>query len=143
MTVGKEQAEQEAIPPGPGELPREPGDLRQLQEWVALLADSARTLFKLMQAEFALTLATIPRIVVMSVVLLPFLLLAWISLCVLMAWFAWEWSGELGLGLFVFFVLQVIPSVLLALKLVRLQKDLFFPATKRQLRKFSEFMEGE
>lgn len=136
MQDGKEGEENA----GRQDMPPLGGDLRQMEEWLKLTGDSALTLVKLVKAELALSLIQIPQLIALSIALIPFMLLAWISFSVLVAWFAWSWSEEMGLAIFTFFVLQVIPSVVLVLRITRLEDGLFFPATKRQLRKFVEFM---
>ena len=120
-----------------------PQNMQELESFARLAGDSALNLLRLAKAELLLTLAEIPHLLILCLVLIPFILFAWLSFSVLLAWFAYAASGEVAIGIFVFFLLQGVPSLLLVLRIARIESSLFFPETSRQLKKLSAFLKSD
>lgn len=118
-----------------GELPfrRELENSLQLGEHMLAcltgLIDLART-------ELQLAIQSIPKLMMMWLLMMPILLLTWCSFSVLVAWIVYDMSDGLGFGLFVFFLLQLLLLLVCRLFYKKYCARMTLPITREHVNAF-------
>jgi len=124
----------------------------QAQDELALWLDCAQqvagvsgNLLRLAAAELDLAMASVRRLFMLALLLIPLALLTWLGISVLVAWLGYmlglqftegPWAVFLGLG---FFVLQQVAVVLLVLQLCRVSREnMRFVRVRRHFQLFRE-----
>lgn len=124
-----EEAEQEPPKQFWSELERAQKLATQVSGWGGNMAGLARL-------ELQLAVQSIPRILALALALLPLAGLSWITLSILLAWFAYAASGIVAVGLAVLFGLQLALLLLCLWKLKKLRVQSSFPETRQQWQLF-------
>ncbi len=83
-------------------------DLMQTLALGEQLIASLASAFNLAGLEARLAMQTLPKLILIWLLMAPIILLVWCSFCGLVAWVVFALSGQLGLSFFAFFVLQVV-----------------------------------
>jgi type IV secretory pathway TrbL component len=100
------------------------------------LLDSLKSYSRLVGLEANLALRSIPALVGSWLLLLPAILLLWVTLSLLLAWLAYSLSAVAWLGFVVLFVLQVVLVGALWLSVRRYRRRLLLPESRRHLQSF-------
>ena len=99
-----------------------------------LTLDSVLTLMRLFKAEAGQALGTLPKLLRLSLTRAPVYLLTWISFCVFVACGVYVFMGNSVVwGAGTFFVLHLVATVLLELKIRRLHDNIEFSETRKGL----------
>lgn len=118
-----------------GELPfkRELENSLQLGEHMLAcltgLIDLART-------ELQLAIQSIPKLMMMWLLMMPILLLTWCSFSILVAWLIYDMSGHVGFGLFIFFLLQLLLLLVCHLFYKKYCARMALPTTREHINTF-------
>lgn len=93
-------------------------DISTDADWVASVEQTLRLgdqfvgfatgVMDLARTEILLAVRTLPNLMMLWLLMMPIMLLTWVAFSVLMAWAMFEASGEIGLGMLVFFFQQVL-----------------------------------
>lgn len=111
-------------------------ELERAQQLATQVSNWGGALFGLMRLELQLGLQSLPRMLALFLALLPLAGLTWISLSLLLAWFAYTASGVVAVGLAILFVLQLSLLLLCFWRLKRLRAKSTFPETRQQWHMF-------
>ncbi len=111
-------------------------DVAQTLKLGEQLVDFAGGVVDLARAEALLALNSLPKVVMLWLIMMPVILLTWCSFSVLIAWGAVALSGELGLGILMFFLLQALLLVICRLLFVKYRRRMTFPCTRAQIDNF-------
>jgi len=104
------------------------------QDWLKDLARVSSTLSQLAAAEMRLAASDLRRYFLLSLLMLPVMLLAWIGFSVLLAWLAYNFSTYPAAGFGTFFLLQLLVLFYMRKLLARYRSSLSLPVTRRQLK---------
>lgn len=96
----------------------------------------------LARLELQLALQSLPPILGLALALLPLAGLTWISMSILLAWFAYAATGIVAIGLFALFALQLCLLLLCLWRLNKLRERSSFPETRQQWHLFLEEMKS-
>ncbi|MEX0618651.1 MAG: hypothetical protein WDZ76_10240 [Pseudohongiellaceae bacterium] len=122
----------------------DPEATTDLGEWFKLASDSGVSMLRLVKAELMLTLAELPLLGVLWMLMVPLLIFTWMGLSVLISWFVYEYTNEALAGFLSFFILQGLCTIAVMLKILSIQKGLMmFPASTRQIRKLAASRNNE
>jgi len=105
-----------------------------MQQMVALVV----ALGELASAEGRLALGDVKRLLIASIVLVPFLIFSWLSFGVWMSWLVYSLSGSLGSAFFAFFFLQAAVSGYLLTTIKAYRSTLSLPRTRQHVRELLE-----
>ncbi|WP_339896844.1 TMEM14 family protein [uncultured Gilvimarinus sp.] len=98
---------------------------------------------ELLGLELALALKSIPALVGSWLLLLPAILLTWLSLSALVAWVGYSASGIPVIGFLVLFVMQVLLLVAMWFSVKRYRRRLTLPESRQQLKTFIQGVRNE
>lgn len=87
----------------------------------------------LARAEAELAVRTIPKLILVWVLMVPAILLTWCSFSVLAAWAITAASDEVGMGILMFFMLQLLLLLICRWLVVRYRKRMGLPYTRVQI----------
>lgn len=121
-----------AIPPGeaaPTELNKTIQLGQQLLGFAADITDLARM-------EALLAVQSIPRLLMLWLIMMPVILLTWCSLTALIAWAMFSVTGQIGVGLFSFFLQQVLLLLACYLLYTKYKKRMTMPYTRKHWQNF-------
>ena len=105
----------------------------EVENWLRLLSDSGTSLLRLARAEMMLAATGMPQLIALWLLMVPLILLAWVGFSVLVGWLAWYFSAQVWVGLLAFVLLQLLCCYLVFRRIARIQEEVLFPATRRQL----------
>lgn len=106
----------------------------QFIRFAAGIVDLART-------EIALAVRTIPNLMMLWLLMMPIMLLTWSAFSILMAWLAYAASDNVGLGLFTFFLQQVLLLLVCRWWYLRYSKRMTLPYTRAHIDNFVRGMQ--
>jgi hypothetical protein len=115
-----------------------PGPLPGPKDSAILAADSLLTLFHLFKSEAILAAASLPKLLVLNLALLPLALLAWIGLGVLAACVVYALTASAVWAAAMFFLLQVVVILLVRNRIRQAQARLTFPESRHGLAMMQE-----
>jgi uncharacterized membrane protein YqjE len=118
-------------------------ELERAHQLAAQVSDWGGAMLGLLRLELVLALQSLPRILALSLALLPLAGLTWISLSLLLAWLAYAASGIVSIGLTTLFALQLGLLLLCYSRLKKLRAQSGFPETRQQWRLFLANLNGE
>lgn len=90
----------------------------------------------LARVEALLAIRTLPNIMMLWLLMMPIMLLTWCAFSVLMAWIVFEASQQIGLGMLIFFLQQVLLLFVCRLLYVKYRKRMTLPYTRAQIDNF-------
>lgn len=138
MTSPEDQREFSSAGSVEQETDKGEGDLDATLTWLRDVSELGAILSRLAIAELRLAVGDMGRCLVLALLALPLLLLAWIGLCVLVSWFAYSLSGYPGAGFAAFFLLQVVPLLVIKWLLSKYSRSFGLPETRYQLKRLFE-----
>ena len=126
---------------------REYAELDQLDELVQFSKGINRYIYALMdlvKSELIFAIQTFPKLALTGLLLLPALLLTWLSFSALIYWLVYSLTSQVMNGLLALFLLQMM-TLLSCIKLNQIYlKRLTFPNTRKQLSQLrSELLKNE
>jgi hypothetical protein len=131
ITPEESAAAQAASPAARGEIDKWLDWMRQMVALVVALGELA-------SAEGRLALGDVKRLLIASIVLVPFLIFSWLSLGVWLSWLVYSLSGSMGYAFFAFFFLQAAVSWYLLTTIKAYRSTLSLPKTRRHVRELLE-----
>ena len=108
----------------------------QLVGFVGGVVDLARV-------EALLTVRTLPKLMMLWLMMMPIILLTWCAFSALMAWSVVAASGQVGLGMLTFFLLQVLLLFVCRWLFVKYRTRMTFPYTRAQIDQFVRSTQNE
>lgn len=90
----------------------------------------------LARVEALLAVRTLPKIMMLWLLMMPIMLLTWCAFSALMAWSLFAATGELGLGMLTFFLQQVLLLLVCRWLFVKYRKRISMPYTRAQIDEF-------
>lgn len=90
----------------------------------------------LARAEASLSVRTIPKLLTVWLLMLPVIVLTWCAFSLLVSWIVTGASNEIGLGIFTFFLLQVLLLLVCYWLTVRYRSRIGFGYTRTQIKDF-------
>lgn len=118
-------------------------DVAQTLKLGEQLMDFAGGVMDLAHAEALLAVSSLPKLLMLWLIMMPIILLTWCSFSVLIAWGAVALSGELGAGVLTFFLLQVLLLLTCRLLFVKYRRRMTFPHTRAQIDSFIQGAKNE
>jgi len=137
--------------PGP-EQPEASGDdlvgriTQEFHQAVAIgdeLIGSLKNYSELLGLELALAVKSLPALLGSWLLLLPAVLLSWVSFSLLLAWVGYSVSGVPLVGFLVLFAMQITLLLLLWFSVKRYRRRLTLPESRQQLKTFVEDIRDE
>lgn len=129
------------------------GDIPGDQTWSANMQQTLRLgeqvvgfatgVVDLARVEVLLAMRTLPNLLMLWLLMMPIMLLTWIAFCALMAWAVYEASEELGLGMLIFFLQQVLLLLVCRWFYVKYRLRLTLPNTRSHIDNFIKGMKYE
>lgn len=118
-------------------------ELEDWQKWLENLREAGAALLRLASAELQLAAGDLRRFLLLSLLVLPVAILAWLGFALFLSWVAYSVSGSLGAGFAGFFLLHFF--ILLAIRqlMVRYRKSLSMPLTREHLGEIMEALQHE
>lgn len=86
--------------------------------------------------EALLAVRTLPKLVMLWLLMMPIMLLTWCAFSALMSWSVMAASNEIGLGMLTFFLLQVLLLLVCRWLFVRYRARMTFSHTREQIDSF-------
>jgi len=87
----------------------------------------------LARVEALIAIRTLPKLMMLWLLIMPIMLLTWCALCALIAWSAFAASGQVGLGILTFFLQQVLLLLVCRWLFVRYRTRMTLPHTRAQI----------
>jgi hypothetical protein len=118
-----------------------PGAGGELESWIGWMQQVVLfvvALGSLASAEGRLALSDVKRVFVASIMLIPLMMLMWLSLGVWLSWLVYSWSGSAGYAFFAFFVLQAAMSWYLRKMIKTYRSTLSLPKTRQYVHELLE-----
>lgn len=106
----------------------------QFIRFAAGIMDLART-------EIALAVRTIPNLMMLWLLMMPIILLTWGAFSILMAWLAYAATYNVGLGLLIFFLQQVLLLLVCRWLYLRYSRRMTLPYTRAHIDNFVRGMQ--
>ncbi|MGV8834603.1 hypothetical protein [Cellvibrio sp.] len=95
----------------------------------------------LARVEALLAIRTFPKLIMLWLLMMPVMLLTWCAFSTLMAWSVFAASGQVGLGMLTFFLLQVLLLLVCRLLFVKYRTRMTLPCTRLQIDCFVRSMQ--
>lgn len=92
----------------------------------------------LLGLELLLALKAVPKLIALSLGLVFFLSLAWVSFSACLSWLAFHFTGEVGAAVFCFFFVQLAAIAFVVLSMVRCKRTLTLPNSRAQAKEIAE-----
>jgi hypothetical protein len=115
-----------------------PKQLDEVQLWVGWLQQAAATgsdVFQLLRLELRLAIADSKRLLVLLLLIIPMLMLTWLSFSALLAWLIYLLNTSITEGLVALFITQVLGLVSIFLACKHYNKSLSLPLTRQHVRR--------
>lgn len=90
----------------------------------------------LARVEALLAMRTLPKLIMLWLLMLPILMLTWAAFSALAGWAMYAASDEVGLGLLMVFMMQVLLLLVCRWFIVKYRKRLAMPYTRAQINSF-------
>jgi len=90
----------------------------------------------LARAEALLAVRTLPKLLMLWLLIMPIILLTWCAFSALLAWFVFAASEEVGLGMLTFFLQQVVLLLICRWLYVKYRTRMTLPYTRAQIINF-------
>lgn len=90
----------------------------------------------LARVEASIAIRTLPKLVMLWLLIMPVLLLTWCAFSALMAWSVFAASGQVGLGMLTFFLQQVLLLLICCWLFVKYRTRMTLPYTRAQIDNF-------
>jgi hypothetical protein len=98
---------------------------------------------ELARAEALLALRTLPKLIMLWLIMMPVLLLTWCAFSMLLAWSVYAASAQVGLGMLVFFLLQLFLLLSCRWLFVQYRTRMTLPNTSAQIQDFIRSVQYE
>lgn len=125
-------------------MSEDPARLKRQQEidawlrWLADLRDAGSALLRLLAAELQLATSDLKRFLLLSLLVLPLAVLAWLGLALFLSWIVYVMTGSIGGGFAGFFVLHASLLLLISRQLKRYKQGMTLPETRKYIGVFRE-----
>jgi|GEM_PF-2647044 len=90
----------------------------------------------LARVEALLAMRTLPKMIMLWLLLMPIMLLTWCAFCVLVSWSVFSASTQIGLGLLTFFLLQVFLLLVCRWLYIKYRNSMTLPYTRAHIDNF-------
>ncbi len=111
-------------------------DLNQTLKLGEQFVGFAGGVIDLARTEALLALNSLPKLMMLWLIMMPIILLTWCSFSVLAAWALVAVTGELGWGILTFFLLQLLLLLVCRVLFVKYRTRMTFPYTRAQVDNF-------
>lgn len=90
----------------------------------------------LARVEALIAIRTLPKLVMLWLLIVPVMLLTWCAFSALIAWFVFAATGQVGLGLLALFMQQVLLLLICCWLFVKYRRRMALPYTRAQIDNF-------
>jgi hypothetical protein len=90
----------------------------------------------LARVEALLAIRTLPKLIMLWLLIMPIMLLTWCAFSALMAWSVFAASGQVGLGMLTFFLQQVLLLLICRWLFIKYRTRMTLPYTRAQIDNF-------
>ncbi len=118
-------------------------EMNVLMAWLQSVASTGSEIVDLFQLELRLAITDVKRLIVLIKLLLPMLILAWISLSAVLSWHVYLLNTSVSQGLWCLCILQFLGLFGIAMGLKKHQRSLTLPLTRQHIRTFVEGQKRE
>lgn len=108
-------------------------DVKQTLQLGEQLVGMVGGVVDLARAEALLAVRTLPKLMMLWLIMMPVMLLTWCAFSALMAWAAFALSGQVGWGMLTFFLQQVVLLLSCRWIFVKYRTRMTFPYTRGQI----------
>lgn len=115
------------------------GNPLQLGEQVAGFVTD---MIDLARMEATLAIRSFPKLLMLWFLMMPILLLTWCSFTGMIAWFAYSYTQQVGIGLFAFFFQQLLLLSMCRWLYVRYKQVMTLPYTREHINRFMRGFEN-
>lgn len=106
--------------------------------WLTDLRDAGSALLRLLAAELQLASSDLKRFLLLSLLVLPMVVLAWLGLALFLSWIVYSLTGSLGGGFAGFFLLHVGILLFIGRQLKRYKRRMSLPETRKYISVITE-----
>ncbi|WP_331343849.1 hypothetical protein [Cellvibrio sp. UBA7661] len=100
-------------------------------------------IFDLARAEASLAVRTLPKLMMLWLLMMPIILLTWCAFSALVSWSVVAVTNQIGYGLLMFFMLQVLLLIGSRWLFVKYRERMAFPYTRKQVTDFVRSVQYE
>ena len=118
------------------EAPKTLDDISLLINWLQHAASTGSEIFDLFQLEVRLAVTDMMRLMVLAKLLIPMLVLTWMSFSALLTWQAYLCNSSVTQGLLFLCLLQFCGLLLIALGWKHYRKSISLPLTRKHIQQF-------
>lgn len=118
-------------------------EMNALMGWLQSAASTGSEIFDLFKLEVRLAVTDVKRLILLSKLLVPMLVLAWMSLSAVLAWHVYLLNISVSQGLLFLCCLQFLGLFGVTFGLKYYQKSLTLPLTRQHIRRFVEGQKRE
>ena len=118
-------------------------DAEQILELGKQFLDFGAGLMSLARAEALLSVRTFPKLLMLWLLMVPVILMTWCAFSVLLSWMVTAASNQIGLGIFTFFLLQLLLLLMCYWLIVRYRARIGFSYTRTQFMDFIRSIQYE
>lgn len=118
-------------------------ELEDWQKWVEHLREAGAALLRLASAELQLAAGDLRRFLLLSLLVVPVAILAWLGFALFLSWAAYSVSGSLGAGFAGFFLLHLFMLLAIRQLMLRYRRSLSMPLTREHLGEIMEVLRRE
>lgn len=97
----------------------------------------------LARMEAVLAVRTFPKLIMLWLIIMPVMLLTWCAFSVLLSWAVFATSGQTGLGLLTFLLLQILLLLVCWWCFIRFKARMSFPYTRAHVEQFARSIKDE
>jgi hypothetical protein len=108
-------------------------DIEQTLQLGEQFAGAVGGIVDLARIETLLAFRTLRKLLMLWLLIMPIILLTWCAFSALLAWAVFEASGEVGLGMLTFFLLQIVLLLTCRLLYVKYRTRMTLPYTRAQI----------
>lgn len=138
-----EQPQESPLPPGEGPAASWETDVAQTLQLGEQLIGFAGGIVDLARTEALLAVNTLPKVMMLWLLMMPVILLTWCAFSALIAWSVVALTEQLGFGMLAFFLLQVLLLFSCRWLFVKYRTYMTFPHTRAQIDNFVRSTKNE
>ncbi|WP_323815565.1 hypothetical protein [Cellvibrio sp. NN19] len=97
----------------------------------------------LARMEALLAMRTLPKLIMLCLLIMPVMLLAWCAFSVFLSWMVFSASSQAGLGFLTFLLLQILLLLICIWGFYRFKARMNFPYTRAQVEQFTRSIKDE
>jgi uncharacterized membrane protein YqjE len=130
---GEDESQHEALPNNP---PNWAADIEQTLKLGEQFVGIVGGIIDLARVEALLAIRTLPKMIMLWLLIIPIMLLTWCAFSALLAWSVFAASEQVGLGILTFFLQQVLLLLICRWLFIKYRTRMAMPYTRAQIDNF-------